>query len=63
MKNKEQIELKIKLLDEEMNQLTVDRQSDKDKYGGISEEANQDYFDSIHYINAQIKALEWVLTN
>ena len=61
MKNKEEIEIKIKSLVEEIEQLTTDRQNEKDKFGGISEEANQDYFYDISYKTAEIEALRWVL--
>lgn len=61
MKSKEEIEIKIKSLVEEIEQLTTDRQNDKDKFGGISDEANQDYFYDINYKTAEIEALRWVL--
>lgn len=61
MKSKEEIERKIISLIEEVDELTSDRQKDKDKYGGMSDEQNQDYFYDSAWRMAQINALQWVL--
>jgi len=61
MRRREEIELKIKDLVEQTASLNTDRNDEKERYGGISEEVNNDYFSDIAYIIAQTEALQWVL--
>ena len=49
MKTNEEIEKKIKILQEEIQELHDEREDKKNKYGGISEEENTDFFDDINY--------------
>jgi peptidoglycan hydrolase CwlO-like protein len=61
MKTNEEIEKKIKLLQEEIEELNDDREEKKNKFGGISDEENKDFFDDINYKWCEIKTLQWVL--
>ncbi len=62
MKTNEEIEKKIKILQEEIQELHDEREDKKNKYGGISEEENTDFFDDINYKWCEIKTLQWVLS-
>ncbi len=62
MKTNEEIEKKIKVLQEEIQELNDDREEKKNKFGGISDEENQDFFDDINYKWCEIKTLQWVLS-
>ncbi len=62
MKTNEEIEKKIKILQEEIQELHDEREDKKNKYGGISEEENADFFDDINYKWCEIKTLQWVLS-
>jgi predicted nucleic acid-binding Zn-ribbon protein len=62
MKTNEEIEKKIKVLQEEIQELNDDREEKKNKFGGISDEENQDFFDDTNYKWCEIKTLQWVLS-
>jgi len=61
MKTEKEITNKINELIEEMNELNNERNEKKNKYGGISEEENQDFFDDINHKWVEIKTLRYVL--
>ena len=63
MKTKTAITQKIKELNEEINDLNVRRQSNINKYGGISEDSNKAFFLDMSWREAQIDILKWVLIN
>lgn len=62
MKTNGEIEKKIKVLQEEIQELHDEREQKKNKFGGISDEENQDFFYDINYKWCEIKTLQWVLS-
>lgn len=62
MKTQEEIEKRIKNLQEEIQELHDDRNEKKQMFGGVSEEENNDFLDDINYKWYEIKTLEWVIS-
>ena len=62
MKTEEEIEKKIADLKNDIDEMHKERNENKDKYGGVSEEYNADFFSDLHQRNAELLALEWVLS-
>lgn len=62
MKSKGEIEKKIEELRDEMDEMHRERDENKEKYGGVSEEYNTDFFSDLHQRNAELLTLEWVLS-
>lgn len=62
MKSKEEIERKIKEIKSDIDEMHEERNELKNKYGGVSEEYNSDFFRDLHQRNAELLTLEWVLS-
>ena len=62
MKSKEEIEKKIEDLKNDIDEMHKERNENKEKYGGVSEEYNADFFSDLHQRNAELLTLEWVLS-
>ena len=61
MKSKEEIKRKLDSLLEDMHDMNVERSDKKEKYGGISEEENEDFFNDLSALHNQSHILRWVL--
>lgn len=63
MRNKIEIDEKIKDLISEIEELYKERDENKEKYGGINEEDNESFFSDVSWRRAKIEGLLWVLNS
>jgi hypothetical protein len=61
MKSKEEIKRKLDSLIQDMSDMHTERNEKKEKYGGVSEEENEDFFADLSAKHNQSHILKWVL--
>jgi|LakMenEpi03Aug12_release.lakeMendotaPanAssembly.Ray.scaffolds.fasta_scaffold1613417_2 hypothetical protein len=61
MKTKQEIEKKIEDIKNDIDEMHKERDEIKNKYGGVSEEYNNDFFKDLHQRTSELLTLEWVL--
>lgn len=61
MKSKEVIEHKINSLQEDIDELHNEINSEKERYGGIDKDLYSDILSDITFKNHEINTLKWVL--
>tara|TARA_R110000851_G_scaffold65533_1_gene148782 strand:- start:539 stop:736 length:198 start_codon:yes stop_codon:yes gene_type:complete len=61
MKSKEEIKRKLDSLLQDMSDMHTERNEKKEKYGGVSEEENEDFFTDLSAKHNQSHILKWVL--
>lgn len=62
MKTKQEIKKKIEDIKNDINEMHKERDTMKNKFGGVSEEYNDDFFKDLHQRNSELLTLEWVLS-
>jgi hypothetical protein len=55
------IKSKIAELELEISEMHIERNELKEKFGGVSEDYNINFFNDLSYKNAEINTLKWVL--
>jgi hypothetical protein len=57
-----EIEIMVKSMQSEIDDLHETRKCSMEKYGGLTSEDNQDFHSELNTLVSQIRILEWVLS-